>query len=1228
MQAFMAIIDPVEFNRSMKKNLLLLFALLLTISVAKAQIVSIQPSNANGDQEIKLIFDATQGDAGLVGASKVYVHSGVVTDSPTGIVWTFVKGNWGADDGIGLMTKVSGESDKWEITLSATAREYYGVPSGTNMFRLSMVFRNADGSSKGAGTAGTFSGGEVTSNGDIYVDLNVANFVTITAPTDEDIFVVSGESVSFSAQASSEVTAMALAIDEGNGFSEKASVTSGATIEYDFTPANSFRGSLKVTATVNGESLEVTQPLNINLTSATQEMALPAGLQKGINYGADLTKVSLVLEAPTKGFVYVVGDFNNWEISSEYLMNVTPDGELFWLEVSGLTPNQEYVFQYWVDGNIRIGDPYADKVADPYNDSFIPASVHNAIPNYDKTDFAIATTLQTGQTPFAWDSTEDNWQRPSKEDLVIYELLVRDFIGTHSYKDLVDTLDYIANLGVNAIELMPIMEFEGNESWGYNPMYFFAPDKYYGTKDDLKTFIQACHQKGIAVILDMVLNHAFGLNPMVRMYWDEEAGKPAADSPWFNQDATHPFNVGYDFNHESTYTQAFVDSVNAYWVNEYHFDGYRFDLSKGFTQQNNSGDVGAWSAFDQSRIDILNRMSDKLWETDQDAYVILEHFGDGAEETALAAEGMILWRNVGFPYWKSLGGSTGETFQGATATTHVSYMESHDEQRQLWEVFQEGAAAAGYNTRDTTIALERLKMNAAFLYTLPGPKMLWQFGELGYDIDINFNGRVGNKPLVWGSGSLGYYEDPLRSYTYDAFAAVLALRKLINAESNVNYAYDFGGAERSISIDSDDLDVMIVGNYGLTGTTTDITYTQTGEWFDYFSGAAVAVSELTTSLSLAPGEFKIFTSNDVSDGFPGAVEAFISPVTVSPEVFGPDDEVTITFDASKANSDGTNGLVGASKVYMHAGVVFEDVNSQTLQNIVGTLTDDALGLMTKVEGEDDLWEITLTPITYFSITNGEAVRLGMYFRDADNSNVGKGFRGSTVFLDMELEGQLISVSPAEFDQDDEITLTFDARFGNRGIVDESKVYMHSGIALSESSTTFDGFIKGNWGEDDGLGQMTQSSENTNKWQLTFTPTAYYGMSDTDVAYRLAFVFRNADGSKKGIGNPGDFEGGTVIANGDIFFDFPIIKEVTSIEDELPGFNYYPNPSQGVINFSGEMPGIPRAIKMFDLNGNEVFRQKLSEGRMEPVDITGLKSGLYLLRILTDQKRYTLRILVR
>ena len=145
---------------------------------------------------------------------------------------------------------------------------------------------------------------------------------------------------------------------------------------------------------------------------------------------------------------------------------------------------------------------------------------------------------------------------------------------------------------------MPIMEFEGNESWGYNPSYFFAPDKYYGSRDDLKEFIQAAHQQGMAVILDMVLNHAFGQNAMVRMYWNSDQNRPSEDSPWFNEEPTHPFNVGFDFNHESLYTKDFVDSVNLYWISEYHFDGFRFDLSKGFTQTNNPTDVGKWGQYD------------------------------------------------------------------------------------------------------------------------------------------------------------------------------------------------------------------------------------------------------------------------------------------------------------------------------------------------------------------------------------------------------------------------------------------------------------------------------------------------------------------------------------------------------------------------------------------------------------------------------------------------------
>ena len=116
--------------------------------------------------------------------------------------------------------------------------------------------------------------------------------------------------------------------------------------------------------------------------------------------------------------------------------------------------------------------------------------------------------------------------------------------------------------------------------------------------------------------------------------------RPAADNPWFNQDATHPFNVGYDFNHESLQTQKFADRVLAYWLTEYRFDGYRMDLSKGFTQVNNPSNVGAWSAYDASRIALLKRMYDEMRTVDSSAYFILEHFADNTE-------GKRNWPNMG-----------------------------------------------------------------------------------------------------------------------------------------------------------------------------------------------------------------------------------------------------------------------------------------------------------------------------------------------------------------------------------------------------------------------------------------------------------------------------------------------------------------------------------------------------------------------------------------------------
>jgi glycosidase len=871
----------------MGKRLLIVLLTVLPL-ITQAQIVRIEPADASGDDEFKIIYDATQGTAGLVGESKVYMHSGVIIDGPEGEGWTNVVGNWGQDDGVGEMTPVSGQTDLWEITLSPSARDYYNIANGTNMFRLGMVFRNSDGTKEGKGTPGSFEGGFVGDNQDIYIDLNVDEFITITSPPEQEVYyVINGNSIELAATASNPVSTMSVSVDEGSGYTQLATVNTGTTISYLFTPTQSFDGQLRFDATISGIDVEAIQPFKVELIDPIPELPLPAGIQKGINYHpGDDTKVTLVLEAPNKTIVHAVGDFSNWQAQEQYIMNKTPDGEMFWIELNGLTPGEEYVFQYWVDGIIKVGDPYTDKVADPWNDQSIPASVHDAIPVYNRPEYGIASTFQTAQVPYDWGANEASWVRPDKEDLIVYELLVRDFVGTHDYKTLIDTLGYLKNLGVNAIELMPIMEFEGNESWGYNPMYFFAVDKYYGTKNDLKDFIKACHEEGIAVILDMVMNHAFGLNSMVQLYREEpgNAGsKPTPDNPWFNPDPKHPFNVGFDFNHESDYTKALLDSVNRYWIEEYHFDGYRFDLSKGFTQTFNT-DVGAWSDYDQSRIDLLERMANKIWEVDADAYVILEHFAAASEESALTGMGMLSWRNLVFNYYLPLGGHTQADFSGARVNTHVAYMESHDEQRQIWEVQNSsdfaGRSEGPYNTQATIVALDRLKQNAAFIYLLPGPKMLWQFGELGYDIDINENGRTGNKPLPWGPDGLGYYEDPERFKVYQAFSAIIKLRTENSEAFRTGlFTTDLSSETRKIKMESSDFDLVVVGNFGLETEMYSGQFTQTGTWYDYITGEELDVPITNTEIELLPGEFRIYTSERLSQGFGDIVNVYNGLVT-------------------------------------------------------------------------------------------------------------------------------------------------------------------------------------------------------------------------------------------------------------------------------------------------------------------------------------------------------------
>jgi 1,4-alpha-glucan branching enzyme len=483
----------------------------------------------------------------------------------------------------------------------------------------------------------------------------------------------------------------------------------------------------------------------------------------GINYVNDST-VLLQLFAPGKNFAYVIGDFNDWQIDPAYQMRQTLDGTALWIEITGLTPQQEYRFQYVVDQDVVIADPWAEKYLDEFNDANIFFFTYPNLIDYPtgKTN-GMVSVLQTAQTPFNWQHS-NNFSRPFSQDLVIYEMWLHDFVLRHDYATLIDTLDYLQNLGVNVIELMPVNEFDNNESWGYNPAFYFAPDKYYGPKDDLKAFIDECHRRGIAVVFDIVFNHAFGQNTMARLYMDKNSNKPTNDNPWFNSYIPHPYGYYNDFDHSSLETQYFIDRCLYFWLTEYKIDGYRFDLSKGFSNvYSYPNNLGLWGNYDADRVYWLKRMYNQVRSFDPNCYMILEHFASNDEELELANHGFLLWGNANHQYKEAaMGYQNGSDFKWAVSSKHrgwpyqhlVGYMESHDEERLMYDCKEYGNMMIVngdtlYNVRDEATALKRMEACAAFLFTVPGPKMIWQFGELGYDYSINFNGRTNSKPIRW-----------------------------------------------------------------------------------------------------------------------------------------------------------------------------------------------------------------------------------------------------------------------------------------------------------------------------------------------------------------------------------------------------------------------------------------------------------------------------------------------
>ncbi len=865
----------------MKKLLLVFFIFHVSFS-GFSQLLSWTPDfTSESTTPFTITVDASKGNKGLFNytPSDVYVHIGVITTSSTSPGnWLYVKFSQNFNTPNPALQAVSLGNNKWSFTITGGLRSYFGLTNPAETIKkIAILFRSGNGSQKQANSDGSDMYIPVYSGG-LAVRITNPLFQPTYNPVPETISKAVGDNIALTAVSNNPATLKlylnGAAIQTANG---ATSISANPTLNAG--------GSQQVIAEANDGVTVSRDTLNFFVTNAVNTAPLPAGAQQGINYNADNTTATLVLYAPGKGRVCVIGEFagSNWQEQTQYQMNKTPDGNYWWITISGLTPANEYAYQYLVNGTLKIADPYTEKVLDPANDQYIPAATYPGLKAYPAgLTTGIVSILQTAKPAYNWQVS--NFSRPDKRNLVIYELLLRDFVANHNWNTLRDTLNYLKKLGINAIELMPFNEFEGNLSWGYNPDFYFAPDKYYGPANTLKEFIDSCHKNGIAVIMDIALNHSFGSSPMVQLYWDAANNRPSADNPWFNPAAKHAYNVGYDMNHESLATRYFVSRVVDHWLNTYKIDGFRFDLSKGFTQTQTCDangancNVGAWGNYDQSRIDIWKRYYDTLQVKSPSSYCILEHFADNSEEKVLSDYGMMLWGNANYNYNEaSMGYSANWDFSSGLAGQRgwsnpylVTYMESHDEERLMFKNLAYGNASGSYDIKNLATALKRQELDAAFFLTQPGPKMIWQFGELGYEYSINYcqdgsnngNCRTDAKPIRW-----DYLQQADRKSLFNVYSALLKLRAnplYKDAFVSNTTSQSLGGAFKWLQLNSTPAKIVVIGNFDVVSQTGSVTFPTAGTWYDYLQGNTITTTGSAQSFTLQPGEYHVFLNSSIA----------------------------------------------------------------------------------------------------------------------------------------------------------------------------------------------------------------------------------------------------------------------------------------------------------------------------------------------------------------------------
>ncbi len=631
-------------------------------------------------------------------------------------------------------------------------------------------------------------------------------------------------------------------------------------------------GEVTVYAIAYGESdLISIVPLKVDVPVSVVNQNPSSPCDDGLTINDN--NIQICLYAPDKDYVAIKGSWNSQFLNGE-LMKLSDDG--FWWYETNLS-NGVYQYQYNLEGEKNIADPWSEDVV-----------WKDIIGISESADFKKAkTNFSIGESDYQW--SDSNFSRPSINELIIYELHIGDFGADGNrygnFNDVISKIEsgYFNDLGVNAIELMPVNEFEGEYSWGYNPSFHMAVESSYGSPNNFKDLVDIAHENKIAVLLDVVYNHTWGSSPLFQLYqpidnydWQDH---DFDNCPYFDNESSL---WGYKLEHwHNVYGRDYrgwkyvVNSLEK-WVNDYHIDGFRFDYTPGIGWGGGSDGVSFYADYlrnlDSGLILIAEEdNSFQINQTDFDSGWDYSYFHTLDANLLEVNSNGHSWGDMN-DLWNHIN-SYNQGYQDHYGA--INYIENHDEGRIVYELTE-------YQGFSVQQAIEKSKLGSTVLFTSLGIPLIYNGQEFGQSAPHRDDfGYPIYQPLQWnnlntdsGQELFSHYKKlaDLRS-GYDVFNNGYHDLKLTDNNKKCIVYW------RSHNQD----EVVVVANFDNNSQYIDIEFPHNGIWYDFLNDSNFEIeSNFYADWLLPPYSAFVFVSSLPDDAILGDVnfDGFINVLDI------------------------------------------------------------------------------------------------------------------------------------------------------------------------------------------------------------------------------------------------------------------------------------------------------------------------------------------------------------